>query len=397
MYDFAVLLYAPPVAIGFNNKDMLLAAMKFSLLVLLVPLIAFQNDVGASFYAVPSSSAGRSGGTRFAVFSLAGPPQVSNKKRGRATTTLPATISTSQLGLFPRRSSNSAPPADPILSSTYSTRIQHCGSHRLASTSISADDADGESCQSRMDDRNSELTKQYELLTKIFGATGLVLLLMPDRTMTTLLASKCGGAAGYLLAGGLSHILAGANDHDRLTSDTYKRLNVGLLGFCLIGSFALPGEASFLPRLFPAVLIAGLTTSVKVFGAVVSYVGWRRGVESEVGGAEPVFAPKKMLGSLYKGTKETAKGMRVQNKKKALTYRNCVLLVGMGIVSAFMEGLFNIRVSKSLTFQRLPGTGSKEFLKLCSHKKFCVFSTLSISTELGSKSVFKHLPSVVYL
>jgi len=36
-----------------------------------------------------------------------------------------------------------------------------------------------------------------------------------------------GGAAGFGIASGLSYILAGANEHDRLQSDTYKRLNVG--------------------------------------------------------------------------------------------------------------------------------------------------------------------------
>lgn len=187
-----------------------------------------------------------------------------------------------------------------------------------------------------------QLTKFYTSGQYLFTAMGMVLLFMPDRTMTTLLATKTGGAAGFLIAGGLSYILNGANKHDRLSSDTYKRLNVGLLGFFLFGLSAVPGEAAFLPTALPAILLSMVTSVMRVYGTIMAYLGWRQGVDLP---SSPVLAPKAMLLELWQGTKATAKGLKVQQAKKALTYRNCLLLVCFGIFSSLMEGIFNIRVS----------------------------------------------------
>jgi len=201
-------------------------------------------------------------------------------------------------------------------------------------------------------DRKVQLSRYYRGGQGLFGAIGLLLLLMPDRTMTTMLASKCGGAAGYGMASGLCYILENANDNDRLSSDTYKRLNLGLLGFCLLGLLAVPGEAAFLPAVAPTLALAIVTTSVKLYGTVVSYLGWKRGIstgstsfflDDETGSVAVLTEVKKLGRELYSGAQETLKGLVVQNKKKALTYRNCLLLVSFGVVSAVMEGLFNIR------------------------------------------------------
>lgn len=178
----------------------------------------------------------------------------------------------------------------------------------------------------------------------LFGFTGVLLLLMPDRTLTTLLAAKWGGAAGFGMASGLCYILKGANDHNRLSSDTYKRLNLGLLGFSAIGLFSIPGEAAFLPEAVPAILLTAVMTLLRAFGCVVAFRGWKRGVVFDDGR----WALKGIVGEFTQGTKETLIGLRVQSKKKALTYRNCLLLVCLGIFSSFMEGLFNIEVRKRL-------------------------------------------------
>jgi hypothetical protein len=187
----------------------------------------------------------------------------------------------------------------------------------------------------------------------VFGLAGLALLAMPDRTLATLLAAKWGGAAGFLLAAGLCHVLDGANRHgdgDRLASDTYRRLGVGLMGFFGIGLLAVPGEAAFLPEAAPAVGLAALTTLLRAFGLAAAYQGWKRGVllsRSSADGGAPSWSVAVAAGELARGTKETLRGLRVQSKKKALTYRNCLLLVCLGIFSSFMEGLFNIEVSFS--------------------------------------------------
>ena len=113
------------------------------------------------------------------------------------------------------------------------------------------------------------------------------------------------------------------------------------MGFSIIGLTAVPGEAGFFPTAAPAILSTGLISLIRAYGAVVAYSGWKRGVDPN---EKSLFAPKKMAGELLKGAKETAKGLFVENRKKALTYRNCLLLVLFGVFSSFMEGLFNMRV-----------------------------------------------------
>ena len=175
----------------------------------------------------------------------------------------------------------------------------------------------------------------------IFGAAALLILAMPDRTMTTLLATKLGGSAGFALAAGLCHVLQGAATHDRLSSDTYKRLNIGLLGFCALGLAAVPGEGAFMNSATHALVVTMLLTFIKLFGTVLSLMGWKRGIQ--IDGGMKACTPNRMLRELVTGTKETVQGLKIGSNKKALTYRNCLLLVTMGILSSFMEGLFNIR------------------------------------------------------
>jgi hypothetical protein len=124
------------------------------------------------------------------------------------------------------------------------------------------------------------------------------------------------------------------------------------MGFFGIGLFAVPGEAAFLPEAAPAVALAALVALLRGFGLAAAYQGWKRGVllsrspsSDGNGGGAPSWSVAVAAGELARGTKETLRGLRVQSKKKALTYRNCLLLVCLGIFSSFMEGLFNIEVS----------------------------------------------------
>jgi len=126
---------------------------------------------------------------------------------------------------------------------------------------------------------------------------------------------------------------------------TVFRLSAGLLGFSVMGLFAIPGEAGFFPTAAPAILSSGLITLVRAYGAVVAYAGWKRGIDPN---EKSFFAPQKTARELMEGTQATAKGLLVENRKKALTYRNCLLLVLFGMFSSFMEGIFNIRVSQIL-------------------------------------------------
>lgn len=189
------------------------------------------------------------------------------------------------------------------------------------------------------------LCKAYEVGQYAFGAAAVVILAIPDRTLTTLLATKWGGAAGFVIAGGLCRILRDANKNDRLGSDTYKRLNLALLGFAGLGLTAIPGEAAFMNTAGSAMILSGLLTTLRLFGTFLAFTGWKRGVLE----TNDEATPKRFLGELVQGSKDTIKGLKVTNGKKALTYRNCLLLVCFGILSSFMEGIFNIRFRKEFT------------------------------------------------
>lgn len=178
----------------------------------------------------------------------------------------------------------------------------------------------------------------YTIGSYAFGIMGLFVLVIPDRTFASLLASKLGGAAGLGVAAALCRILQNAHRHQRLASDTYKRLHLGLLVFSGIGLAALPGEGGFVDSVWLCRSLAGGLTIAKSIGVLIGSIGWYRGVAKD--GALTVRAG---LDELWKGTKETLQGLRVQDAKKALTYRNYMLLVVFGAFSSFMEGLFYIR------------------------------------------------------
>ena len=191
---------------------------------------------------------------------------------------------------------------------------------------------------------NKRLARDYKIARYLFGATAAILLVMPDRTMSVLLASKLGGAAGFGLAAGLSYILGTAtvSQHSHIGSDTHKRLNCGLLGFCVLGLVAVPGEAGFFRTAVPAMVLSALMFWIRIFGATVAWRGWRKGVSSAT-------TPKLIVDELVGGAKSNIRGLRVRDRKKALTYRNVVLLLSLGILSSFMDGLFNIRVRTTVS------------------------------------------------
>jgi hypothetical protein len=90
-------------------------------------------------------------------------------------------------------------------------------------------------------------------------------------------------------------------------------------------------------------VMAVFLTVVRLWGVVLALRGWTHGlgIQRLVGDDSAI---KTMLPQLARGTRATVQGcLRVQSPKKALTYRNCLALIGMGMVSSFMEGLFHIR------------------------------------------------------
>ena len=229
----------------------------------------------------------------------------------------------------------------------------------LKASSADAASLEDDQPQYKYNDAQKESMRQkYKVLSIVYAFLATTLVLMPDRTLTKRLASKLGAAGGFGVAAGISRILSDANDKERLHSATYKRLNVGLLGFSLFGLLSVPGEAAFLPTAGSAMVLTAVMNSARILGVIVSYTGWSMGVASRPVLGQPtvgsiaLLTPRKAVEELATGTLATFKGLKVQkvNKKKSLTYRNCMLLVWVSMVSCFLEGLFCMRVSVTNIF-----------------------------------------------
>jgi hypothetical protein len=195
------------------------------------------------------------------------------------------------------------------------------------------------------------LSRSYRIAQYGFTIASIIIFIIPDRTLTTLLATKWGGTAGFAIAARLCYILRNANIENRLQSDTYKRLNIGLLGFSFIGLFAIPGEAAFLNSKITTRFVAGLLTILRLFGSMVAFNGWSYAIPSStVTNSTKVSSfPRELFDEIGNGVRTTIKGLKVNSAKKALTYRNCLLIICFGIISSFMEGLFYIRYQKEFT------------------------------------------------
>jgi NhaP-type Na+/H+ or K+/H+ antiporter len=117
-------------------------------------------------------------------------------------------------------------------------------------------------------------------------------------------------------------VLSKATQKDRLSSDTFKRGNLGLFGFSVLGVAALPGEAVFWPHPTPAIATAAILTIVRIVGVVVSIWGWRYGI---------------LKGVSQDVARTISEDSRVQEQKKSLFYRNALLLVSFSMFSSIME------------------------------------------------------------
>ena len=195
----------------------------------------------------------------------------------------------------------------------------------------------------RLNPKKEPLVTSYGIAHKLYTALAVLIFLMPDRTSTARLASKWGGAAGYYLAGRAFRILQGAARAGRLASDTYKRLNVGLIGFCLT-FWAMPAEAGFLLEPASTRILTFVLSASKAFGLVLAVTGWQYGVDKE---GEQFFKPGELVQDFFRGCRDTLKGMRVKNAKKALAYRNLLVFVLIGLMSSLFEGIFDVRYQEA--------------------------------------------------
>lgn len=177
------------------------------------------------------------------------------------------------------------------------------------------------------------LPKGYMLCKYLFATTSLLIFATPDRSMGTMLLQHWSGGAGYACAAALFDTLQTANAAGRQGSDTYKRLHLALAMFSIVNLAALPGEAGFF-RASQQQQVMNLLSTIRTLGATVAVAGWISSVK------------KPIVKELTSGFVETMKGLRVVNRKKALSYRNSLLIVLCAGISSFFQGRFLLSYQK---------------------------------------------------
>jgi hypothetical protein len=189
-----------------------------------------------------------------------------------------------------------------------------------------------------------QLVVSYRIGQYAHLLTSAIIMFAPDRTKTIPMAKKLGGGAGFGVAAGLCHILAGACSHGRLRSDTYKRINLGLLGFSLISILAVPAEAGILSAPIFSLAATLSLSLLKVYTSIIAAIGWQTGSE--------ISTIKDMVKEIVQGTKDTWHGL-FNTTKKGVTYRNCLILIVVGIMSTLLEGIFLIRYKEAFIKRQL--------------------------------------------
>ena len=186
--------------------------------------------------------------------------------------------------------------------------------------------------------------------------------IMTTRYQPNLLATYIAGSLGYLLlAAGTCNILSESVKTKRLytTSDTYKRLTMGLLLFGVLGLFSVPGEAgcivvsSLSSPYWGGATTFLLTLLAKFITAIVSFVGW----EYSAGG----FGSSPSSSSSYRdkmrdivremcgGCKRVWKTLPITDERPATFYRSFFVILTLGnLIFNTPELIFNLRQGMGL-------------------------------------------------
>ena len=177
------------------------------------------------------------------------------------------------------------------------------------------------------------------------------------RYQINLLSTYTAGSLGYLfLSSGVCNILSTAVNNGRLyTSDTYKRLNVGVLLFGLLGLFSLPGEAGCITsnmNMFGVSLI--MIQFTKLITGCVSFIGWEYSVPGGFGKMwnERV---KNIMKEVYKGCYDVYKNYPVTEERPATFYRTFWVILTLGnLIFNIPELVFNLQQGGAGSLFSLP-------------------------------------------
>ena len=167
------------------------------------------------------------------------------------------------------------------------------------------------------------------------------------------------GSLGYLfLSSGVCSILSNSISNDTNTSDTYKRLNLGMLFFGMSGLFTFPAEAVLLlsstssSNINNNAMMGGIASLLamqltKFITTITSFIGW----EHSIGGFGTTRNErmKNICKEIYKGLKQVRNDYAVTDERPATFYRTFWIFITIGnILFNIPELVFNVQQNGGL-------------------------------------------------
>ena len=172
-------------------------------------------------------------------------------------------------------------------------------------------DGGSETVARKVKGRKQRLVTGYRILVGAYGLLGISIFAIIRKPFFIV---------GPFLAGGISYILKGAAKYDRLSSDTYKRLNIALFEYGIIGFVA--GQCMKLNLLWSLTCAITVVNSIKGYGYGVK--GWQ-------------LAKTSITEDLQNGIKTTMAGVVNVPNVKSAGYLAATLTVGALKIAKLIE------------------------------------------------------------
>lgn len=117
--------------------------------------------------------------------------------------------------------------------------------------------------------------------------------------------------AGFVIAAVSSHCLIGATEHNRLTSDTYKRINLALSAFSFM---------NFICHMISWPFLGGAACFCSAYNMKVAISGWTKGIKGLGRDKGRSLSRESYMSELEYGLRETWKGAITFKSKEAVGY-----------------------------------------------------------------------------
>ena len=150
----------------------------------------------------------------------------------------------------------------------------HQPSRLLASSSNAEnDDSSDPSMEKKIQGRKKRVLAGYRLSSLGYSLSALALIVGHPQHVSFWLCNP--RVVGPLLASGITSILATAAANDRLSSDTYKRMNLAMIHFGLCGGFVAATASTVASPRWLLLLLPFITTVNSIKGYGYGAKGWK--------------------------------------------------------------------------------------------------------------------------